>query len=190
MAASSSSTVSTYQTEIGAYRTENVPVQVTTIHLTKKNYLKWSAVITMGIAGRGLIAYVNGSKVEPVANSMAWDTWFLEDNQMYGQKKRKVRVYQLMKHLYALRQGDLSVANFYAALKFKWEDLDYYSDDIWSCPQDQMHYMTKKWDNRIFFFLARLNDEFENIRSQILNTEESFSIEDVYSRLKSKGSWS
>ncbi|KAF3772357.1 hypothetical protein EJ110_NYTH58171 [Nymphaea thermarum] len=149
MAASSSSTVSTDQTEIGAYRTENVPVQVTSFRLTKENYLKWSAAITMGIVGRGRIAYVNGSKVESAANSMAWDTWFLEDNQvktwivnsvssdiqplilrkktagdmwiileqMYGQKKKKVRVYQLMKDLYALRQGDLSVADFYAALK-------------------------------------------------------------------------
>ncbi|KAF3771979.1 hypothetical protein EJ110_NYTH59053 [Nymphaea thermarum] len=172
----------------------------------------------MGIAGRGRIAYVNGSKVEPAANSMAWDTWFLEDNQvktwivnsvssaiqplilrkktardmwiileqMYGQKKRKVCVYQLMKDLYALRQGDLSVTDFYAALKSKWEDFDYHSDDIWSCPQDQVHYMTKEWENRIFLFLAGLNDEFENIRSQILNSEESFSIEDVYSRVEAE----
>ncbi|KAF3771801.1 hypothetical protein EJ110_NYTH59513 [Nymphaea thermarum] len=67
MAAFSSSTISTDQTEIGAYRIENVLVQVTTIRLTKENYLKWYAAITMGIAGRGRIAYVNGSKVEPVA---------------------------------------------------------------------------------------------------------------------------
>lgn len=26
---------------------ENIPVQVTTIHLTKNNYLRWSAAITM-----------------------------------------------------------------------------------------------------------------------------------------------
>ncbi|KAF3778190.1 hypothetical protein EJ110_NYTH43957 [Nymphaea thermarum] len=130
MAASSSSIVNTDQNDIGAYRTENVPVQVTTIRLTKENYLKWSAAITMGIAGRGRIAYVNESKVEYAANSMAWDTWFLEDNQM--------------------------------------------------------HYMAKEWENRIFLFLAGLNDEFENIRSQILNSEESFSIEDVYSRVEAE----
>ncbi|KAF3772649.1 hypothetical protein EJ110_NYTH57346 [Nymphaea thermarum] len=144
----------------------------------------------MGIAGRGHIAYVNGRKVEPVATSAAWDTLFLEDNevknldiqplilrkktardmwiileQMYGQKKRKIRVYQLMKDVYALRQGDLSVADFYAALKSKWEDLDYCSDDTWNCPQDQMHYVAKEWENRIFLFLAELNDEFENMSS-------------------------
>ncbi|KAF3780462.1 hypothetical protein EJ110_NYTH39182 [Nymphaea thermarum] len=178
---SSSSTVNTDQPDVGTVRTDNVLVQVTTIWLTKENYLRWSAAITMGIAGRGRIAYVNGRKVEPAVDSMAWDTWFLEDNQvktwivnsvssdiqtpilrkktardmwiileqMYGQKKRKVCVYQLMKEVYALRQGDLSVADFYAALKSKWEDLDYHSDVTWSCPQDQMQYMAKEWENRI-----------------------------------------
>ncbi|KAF3780476.1 hypothetical protein EJ110_NYTH39161 [Nymphaea thermarum] len=105
---------------------------------------------------------------------------------MYGQKKRKIRVYQLMKDVYALRQGDLSVTDFYATLKSKWEDLDYCSDDTWNCPQDQMHYVAKEWENRIFLFLAGLNDEFENVRSQILNSEEAFSIEDVYSRVEAE----
>ncbi|KAF3776102.1 hypothetical protein EJ110_NYTH33936 [Nymphaea thermarum] len=63
---------------------------------------------------------------------------------MYGQKKRKVRVYQLMRDVYSLRQGTRSVAEFYAALKSKWEDLDYHSDLTWKCPQDQMHYKMNK----------------------------------------------
>ncbi|XP_049936551.1 uncharacterized protein LOC126410542 [Nymphaea colorata] len=218
MADSSSSSVNTTLPDVVSARTDHVPVQVTTIQLTKENYSRWSAAITMGIAGRGRIAYVNGRKVEPAADSLAWDTWFLEDNQvktwivnsvspdiqplilrkktardmwiileqMYGQKKRKVRVYQLMKDVYSLRQGALSVADFYAALKSKWEDLDYHSDIPWRCPHDQMQYMTDKWENRVFLFLSGLNDDFENIRSQILNSDESFSIEDVYSRVEAE----
>uniref|UniRef100_A0A5K1EK37 Uncharacterized protein n=1 Tax=Nymphaea colorata TaxID=210225 RepID=A0A5K1EK37_9MAGN len=105
---------------------------------------------------------------------------------MYGQKKRKVCVYQLMKDVYALRQRDLFVADFYAVLKSKWEDLDYYSDYTWNCPQDQVYHVAKEWENRIFLFLAALKDDFENIRSQILNSEESFSIEDVYSLVEAE----
>ncbi|KAF3784895.1 hypothetical protein EJ110_NYTH27565 [Nymphaea thermarum] len=214
----SSSTVHTNFPDVGSTRTDHVPVQVTTIQLNKENYSRWSAAITMGIVGRGRIAYVNGRKVEPVEGSMAWDTWFLEDNQvkmwivnsvsseiqplilckktardmwvilehMYGQKKRKVRVYQLMRDVYSLRQGTRSVAEFYAALKSKWEDLDYHSDLTWKCPQDQLQYMTKEWENRVFLFLSGLNDDFENIRSQILNSDESFSIEDVYARVEAE----
>ncbi|KAF3772924.1 Retrovirus-related Pol polyprotein from transposon TNT 1-94 [Nymphaea thermarum] len=215
---SSSSTVHTNVPDVGSTRTDNVPVQVTTIQLNKENYLRWSAAITMGIAGRGRIAYVNGRKVEPVEGSIAWDTWYLEDNQvkmwiinsvssdiqplilrkktardmwvilehMYGHKKRKVRVYQLMRDVYSLRQGTRSVAEFYAALKSKWEDLDYHSDLTWKCPQDQMQYMTKEWENRVFLFLSGLNDDYENIRSQFLNSDESFSIEDVYARVEAE----
>ncbi|KAF3773578.1 hypothetical protein EJ110_NYTH55027 [Nymphaea thermarum] len=215
---SSSSTVHTNVPDVGSTRTDHVPVQVTTIQLNKENYSRWSAAITMGILGRGRIAYVNGRKVEHVEGSMAWDTWFLEDNQvkawivnsvssdiqplilrkktardmwvilehMYGQKKRKVRVYQLMRDVYSLRQGTRSVADFYAALKSKWEDLDYHSDLTWKCPQDQLQYVTKEWENRVFLFLSGLNDDFENIRSQILNSDESFSIEDVYARVEAE----
>ncbi|KAF3783760.1 hypothetical protein EJ110_NYTH31369 [Nymphaea thermarum] len=82
MAASSSSTVNTNQTEIGAYRSENVPVQVITLRLTKENYFTWSAAMTMGIAGCGRIAYIDGRNPEPARTSGVWDTWFLEDNQV------------------------------------------------------------------------------------------------------------
>ncbi|KAF3777030.1 hypothetical protein EJ110_NYTH46996 [Nymphaea thermarum] len=114
----------------------------------------------------GCIVYVNGRKVESVETNVAWDAWFLEDNevktwivdsvfpdiqplilhkrtardmwvileQMYGQNKKDVRVYQLMKDVYSLRQG--------------------------------------------------LNDDFEGIRSQILNSEGLLSIEDVHSRVE------
>ncbi|XP_031502189.2 uncharacterized protein LOC116265604 [Nymphaea colorata] len=218
MAASSSSTVNTDQSEIGAYRTENVPVQVTTIRLTKENYLPWSAAMTMGIAGHGRIAYINRRKPEPVETSGVWDTWFLEDNQvktwivnsvsadiqplilrkktardmwvileqMYGQKKTTIWTYQLMKTVYGIRQGNLSVADYYGALKAKWKDLDYYSDINWHCPQDQTLYVAKEWENRVFLFLAGLNDEFESVRSQILNSGEVSSIEDVYSRVEAE----
>ncbi|KAF3795709.1 hypothetical protein EJ110_NYTH04380 [Nymphaea thermarum] len=174
MAESSSSTVNTGQTEVGGVRTENIPVQVTTIRLTKENYMQWSASMTMGIAGRGRIAYINGRKIEP------------NETNMYGQKKRIVRVYQLMKDVYSLRQGEHSVADFYAALKSKWEDLDYYSDDTWDCPQDQVRHLTKEWENRVFLFLAGLNEDFEGIRRQILNSDRLPSIEEVYSRVEAE----
>ncbi|KAF3772619.1 hypothetical protein EJ110_NYTH57415 [Nymphaea thermarum] len=80
MAASSSLTVN--QTEIGVVRTENVPMLVITLRLTKDNYFSWSPAMTMGIAGRGRMAYIDGSNPEPAKTSGVWHTWFLEDNQV------------------------------------------------------------------------------------------------------------
>ncbi|KAF3776526.1 hypothetical protein EJ110_NYTH48004 [Nymphaea thermarum] len=170
---------------------------VVTIRLTKENYLPWLAVMTMGIAGRSRIAYINGRKPDLVETSGVCDTWFLEDNQvktwivnsvsadiqplilqkktardmwvileqMYSQKKKAIQTYQLMKTVYGLRQGNLFVADYYGALKAKWEDLDYYSDITWHCPQDQALYVAK---------------------DQILNSGEVSSIEDVYSRVEAE----
>ncbi|KAF3780763.1 hypothetical protein EJ110_NYTH33154, partial [Nymphaea thermarum] len=78
---SSSSSVNTNLPDVTSAQSDHVPVQVTTVQLNKENYSRWSPAITMGIAGRGRIAYVNGRKVEPAEDSMAWDTWYLEDNQ-------------------------------------------------------------------------------------------------------------
>ncbi|KAF3784483.1 KINESIN-13A Kinesin-13A [Nymphaea thermarum] len=152
--------------------------------LTKENYFSWSPAMTMGIAGRGRMAYINGSNPEPARTSGVCHAWFLEDNQvktwivnsvsadiqplilrkktakdmwvvleqMFGQKKMAIRTYQIMKTVYGLRQGNSSVAEYYGALKAKWEELDYHSDIPWHC-----------------------------VRSQILNSREVPSIEDVYS---------
>ncbi|KAF3784897.1 hypothetical protein EJ110_NYTH27568 [Nymphaea thermarum] len=69
MAASSSSTVN--QTEIGGVRTENVPMQVINLRLTKENYFSWSPAMTMGIAARDRMTYIDGSNPEPAKTSVA-----------------------------------------------------------------------------------------------------------------------
>ncbi|KAF3783756.1 hypothetical protein EJ110_NYTH31358, partial [Nymphaea thermarum] len=110
----------------------------------------------------------------------ARDMWVVLE-QMYGQKKTAIPTYQIMKTVYGLRQGNSSVADYYGALKAKWEELDYHSDIPWHCPQDEALHVAQEWENMLFLFLAGLNDEFESVRSQILNSEEVSSIEDVYS---------
>ncbi|KAF3795156.1 hypothetical protein EJ110_NYTH05781 [Nymphaea thermarum] len=170
MAESSSSTVNTNQADVGASRTENIHVQVTTICLTKDNYLQWSAAITMGIAGRGRIAYVNGRKVEPIATSAAWDTWFLEDNQV---KAWIVNFVSSDIQPLILRKN---------TARDMWDILE----QMYGQKKGKVYHVAKEWENRIFLFLVGLNDDFENIRSQILNSEESFSIEDVYSHVKAE----
>ncbi|KAF3772057.1 hypothetical protein EJ110_NYTH58860 [Nymphaea thermarum] len=115
----------------------------------------------------------------------ARDMWVVLE-QMYGQKKMAIRTYQIMKTVYGLRQGNSSVADYYGALKAKWEELDYHSDIPWHCPQDQSLHVAQEWKNRVFLFLAGLNDEFEGVRSQILNSGEVSSIEYVYSCVEAK----
>ncbi|KAF3787785.1 hypothetical protein EJ110_NYTH22367 [Nymphaea thermarum] len=100
---------------------ENVPVHVTSIRLNKDNYLSWSAALEIGITSRGRLQYITGEKPAPAKNDPQWATWTLEDSQ-----------------------GDSSVASFYAALKTKWEELDYHTNDDWKNASDQALYWEKE----------------------------------------------
>ncbi|KAF3780836.1 hypothetical protein EJ110_NYTH38314 [Nymphaea thermarum] len=132
MAASSSSTVN--QIEIGGVRTENVPMQVINLCLTKENYFSWSPAMTMGIAARDRMTYIDGSNPEP-ARTSAPDPSKEDCTGHVGGPR----------------------AN------------------------DQALHIAQEWKNRVFLFLAGLNDEFEGVPSQILNSGEVSSVEDVYS---------
>lgn len=69
----------------------------------------------------------------------AREMWMIIE-YMYGTKKTDVWVYQLMKNIYLLPQGEKSVSDFYCTLKSKWEDLDYYTDEKWKCHEDRVIY--------------------------------------------------
>ncbi|KAF3789765.1 Golgin candidate 3 [Nymphaea thermarum] len=199
-------------------KSENLPVQVTPIRLTKDNYLSWSAALEIGITSRGRLPYITGDKPAPSKTDPQWANWALEDSQvkvwiissvsadiqplilrkptsfemwnvlarMYGRKKRVLRAYQIKRSIYALKQGDLSVASYYAALKTKWEELDYHVKDNWDCGSDHARHWEMEWMDRTFLFLGGLRDEFETIRSQILNCDDIPGIEDVYAHVESE----
>lgn len=66
----------------GKVRTENILVQVTTILLTKGNYLNWSITITIGIVGWGKYNYIASLMPSLAWTDPSWATWFLKDNQV------------------------------------------------------------------------------------------------------------
>ncbi|KAF3779423.1 hypothetical protein EJ110_NYTH41156 [Nymphaea thermarum] len=57
-------------------KSENMPVQVTSIRLNKDNYLSWSAALEIGITSRGrLPPYITGEKPTPSKTNPSWATW-------------------------------------------------------------------------------------------------------------------
>ncbi|KAF3781610.1 hypothetical protein EJ110_NYTH36558 [Nymphaea thermarum] len=117
--------------------------------------------------------------------STAYEMWTILA-RMYGRKKCVLHTYQIKRSIYALRQGESSVATFYAALKTKWEELDYHTNDDWKNASDQALYWEKEWMDRTFIFLGGLRNEFESVRSQLLNCDEIPGIEEVYARVEAE----
>ncbi|KAF3771844.1 hypothetical protein EJ110_NYTH58198 [Nymphaea thermarum] len=56
-------------------KAENVPIQVTSIRLTKDNYLSWSAALEIGITSRGRLSYITGDKPAPPKSDPQWETY-------------------------------------------------------------------------------------------------------------------
>ncbi|KAF3773108.1 Mediator of RNA polymerase II transcription subunit 23 [Nymphaea thermarum] len=170
-----------------APKSENLPVQVTPICLTKDNYLSWSAALEIGITSRDLRLRYGSSALCPLIFSLLFCGSRLRLScGMCLRGCRVLRTYQIKRSIYSLKQGDLSVASFYAALKTKWEEFHYHVNDNWDCGSDHARYWEEEWMDRTFLFLGGLRDEFESIRSQILNCDEIPGIEDVYARVESE----
>lgn len=87
-----------------------------------------------------------------------------------------------MKDIYSLHQGELQVFKYYRSLKTKQEDVDYLFKDTWESSCDQITHNGSK----VFIFVDGLNNEFDNIRSQILNSGELTRIQEVYFKIEAE----
>ncbi|KAF3772914.1 Peptidyl-prolyl cis-trans isomerase, partial [Nymphaea thermarum] len=152
-----------------------------------KNDPKWSTWTLEDSQVKVWIISSVSADIQPLIlrKSTAYEMWTILA-RMYGRKKRVLHTYQIKRSIYALRQGDSSVASFYAALKTKWEELDYHTNDDWKDASDHALYWEKEWMDRTFIFLGGLRDEYESIWSQLLNCDEIPGIEEVYARVEAE----
>ncbi|KAF3780415.1 hypothetical protein EJ110_NYTH36805 [Nymphaea thermarum] len=127
-----SSAVSTDWVDVRVFKTENISIQVTTIRFNKDNYLRWSAAITMGIAGLGRIIYVNGKKTEPLEASPTLDMWFLEDNQI-----RELRAYLSRIETSQVESSDDVKVNRALAISGEKDFLEHKKDDGYSTRNEE-----------------------------------------------------
>lgn len=80
------------------------------------------------------------------------------------------------------------MGNYFATLHSMWEELDHYETGKPICPADAVAYKDKMEINRIFEFLARLNEEFELACVNILSRCTLPSLNEVYALAQSEKS--
>ncbi|KAF3772133.1 hypothetical protein EJ110_NYTH58666 [Nymphaea thermarum] len=161
-------------------KAENVPLQVTSIRLTKDNYLSWSAALEIGITSRGRLSYITGDKPASLKSDPQWATWALEDSQvkvwiissvssdiqlLILRKPTSFDMWTVLAMMYGRKKRHLRTYQIKRNHSLHWE---------------------KEWMDHTFLFLGGLRDEFEPIRSQILNGDEIPGIEEVYARVESE----
>ncbi|WVZ08791.1 hypothetical protein V8G54_022137, partial [Vigna mungo] len=92
----------------------------------------------------------------------ATDVW--TDLREHFSQGDLLRVAELQEEIYSLKQGALSVIDFYTHLKSLWEELDNYRT-LTPCSCSACTYHSQDF---IIRFLKGLNDRFAMVRSQIL----------------------
>ncbi|XP_010513384.1 PREDICTED: uncharacterized protein LOC104789374 [Camelina sativa] len=95
------------------------------------------------------------------------------------------RRYQLEQAVMTLRQGQLDLSSYFTKKKTLWEQLaNTKSRTVKRCDCDQVKELLEEADtSRIIQFLMGLNDDFNNIRSQILNMKPRPGLNEIYNIL-------
>ncbi|KAL9666287.1 hypothetical protein QQ045_000615 [Rhodiola kirilowii] len=112
----------------------------------------------------------------------AWSHLNMKFGGSYGPS-----IYALQEEIYALKQGDLSIASYFRKLETLWAEEDalteYVVCDLGRNCKMSKYVMTKKDMDRVMKFLMGLNDVYKAVRTQILHAEPMPPIDKVYKTL-------
>ncbi|GAV87963.1 UBN2_3 domain-containing protein, partial [Cephalotus follicularis] len=106
----------------------------------------------------------------------------------YSQTGNDVRVYDLKKRVHETKQGEMTVAQYFAELNTLWQELDFYQDFQPERPVDTTKF--QKWVDKehVFDFLARLTLDYDQTRSQILGRDPFPSLRQTYAYVQKEES--
>lgn len=78
----------------------------------------------------------------------------------------------------------MTVTKYFNSLKRIWQDLDLFNDKEWKFPDDASQYKAIVDANRVFKFLAGLNEEFDEVRGRIVGRSPLPSINEAFSEVR------
>ncbi|KAK2452382.1 putative mitochondrial protein [Trifolium repens] len=104
--------------------------------------------------------------------------------EFYSSKDNTSAIFEIETMLQDLKQGDLSVTQFYNTLTRQWQQLDVFEEHKWTCTADSKKYKEIVEKKRIFKFLMGLNKNLDEVRGRILGTKPLPSIREVFSEVR------
>ncbi|GAA0152308.1 hypothetical protein LIER_10820 [Lithospermum erythrorhizon] len=99
---------------------------------------------------------------------------------MYSDAENNLQVFETKTQLKEIKQGHLSVTKYYADLKKLWQEIDLYEEIDPLCGDCSVKYKKKKQKERVYEFLAGLNNNLDEVKGRIISrspfpsTEEAF----------------
>ena len=86
----------------------------------------------------------------------------------YSDLENSSQIYELKTQLWQSKQGDKDVTTFYNLMVTLWQELDQCYEDDWENPNDATRFKKREENDRVYMFLAGLNQELDEVRGRIL----------------------
>ncbi|XP_071933922.1 uncharacterized protein [Coffea arabica] len=93
-------------------------------------------------------------------------------------------VYELMKKTFHLQQDGRPLAEYYNELNSTFMELDYRRPNDMTCAADMKKYRNRIAEDRVYIFLAGLDNKLDQVRSRVLGTSPLPRLEEVYSMVR------
>ena len=104
--------------------------------------------------------------------------------ETYSNNENTSELFEIKDVLNALRQGELTVTQYFNALNRYWQPLDTFDDAKFGCPESSSNYkriVEKEW---IFKFLFGLNKNLDEVRRRVLGINPLPPIREVFSKIR------
>ncbi|KAJ7968090.1 Retrovirus-related Pol polyprotein from transposon TNT 1-94 [Quillaja saponaria] len=108
--------------------------------------------------------------------------------QTYSQVGNDIQVFELRKKLHETKQGELTIAQYFAELSGLWQELDYYQEYQPVHPTDAASYKKVVDKEKVYDFLAGLNLEYDQIRVQVLGRDPFPNLRQTYAYVQQEES--
>ncbi|KAJ7942689.1 UBN2_3 domain-containing protein [Quillaja saponaria] len=86
----------------------------------------------------------------------------------YSNIDNKAEIFGIKGLIHDLRQGDMTVTQYYTTLGRHWQQLDMYEKTAGRCTEDSQKYKEIMEEKRVFKFLYGLNRDLDDVRGRIL----------------------
>ncbi|KAF7835228.1 Retrovirus-related Pol polyprotein from transposon TNT 1-94 [Senna tora] len=104
--------------------------------------------------------------------------------ESYSDVENTAELFEIKGALHDLKQGELSVPQYFNTLNRYWLQLDMFECPEWKCSEDAATYQKLVEKERIYKFLLGLNKSLDNIRGRILSVKPLPSLREVLSTVR------
>ncbi|XP_073119738.1 uncharacterized protein [Henckelia pumila] len=104
--------------------------------------------------------------------------------ETYSDSENTSETFEIEAALHDLRQGDLSVTQYFNTLSRHWQQLDLLEVHSWTCPNDTELYRRIVEQKRTFKFLLGLNKNLDEVRGRIMGTKPLLKIREAFSEVR------